>query len=175
MIYCKADLKEIKNTHCIDEDEASEPGDDKYSTTLDTVKEFKNSERVKRVPFTPEKDSFIHKLFIKKNGFGHWMAILRYRKILEAVTLLIVSRKEQKNYLASKNKFLYHKRVVHKLVNNHMLTLPLPSLLVPTPFTKGRGSAGPPCYLKTCCPISVKFCRVLETPLKVLEMLKLFT
>ena len=83
----KADLKEIKNTHRIDEEEvdtqsfipcaqaspqkesktehkgtkASEPGDDKNSTASDTVKEFKNSERVKRVPFTPEEDSFIRK------------------------------------------------------------------------------------------------------------------
>ena len=83
----KADLKKIKNTHRIDEEEgdaesfilcaqaspqkesktvhegtkASEPGDYKSSTTSDTVKEFKNSERVKRVPFTPEEDSFIRK------------------------------------------------------------------------------------------------------------------
>ena len=34
------------------------------------------------------------------------------------------------------------------------LTLPFPSLLVPTPFTKGGGggSSGPPSYLKNCCP-----------------------
>ena len=32
-----------------------------------------------------------------------------------------------------------------------MLTLPVPSLLVPTPYTKGA-SAGPPCYLKNSCP-----------------------
>ena len=98
----KADLKEIKNTHRVDEEEddvesfipctqaspqnesktkhegtkASEPGDDKNSTASDTVKEFENSERVKRVPFTPEEDSFIHK-GINKHGFGHWTAILR--------------------------------------------------------------------------------------------------
>ena len=97
-----ADLKEIKSTHRIDEEEveaesfkpcaqaslqkeskmehegtkASEPGDDKNSTASDTVKEFKNSERVKRVLFTPEEDSFIRK-GIKKHGFGHWTAILR--------------------------------------------------------------------------------------------------
>ena len=53
------------------------------------------------------------------------------------------------------------------------LTLPFPSLLVLTPFTKegGFGSS----YLKNCCPMNLKFCRILETPLKVLEMLKLFT
>ena len=98
----RADLKEIKNTHRINEEEddaesfipcaqaspqkesktkhegtkASEPGDDKNSTTSDTVKEFENSERVKRVPFTPEEDSLIHK-GKKKHGFGHWTAILR--------------------------------------------------------------------------------------------------
>ena len=31
------------------------------------------------------------------------------------------------------------------------------------------------CYLKNCRTMGVKFCRVLDTPLKVLEMLKLFT
>ena len=56
------------------------------------------------------------------------------------------------------------------------LTLPLPSLLVPTPFTKGGGGrADPPAISKTVAPMNLKFCRVLETPLKVLEMLKLFT
>ena len=59
-----------------------------------------------------------------------------------------------------------------------MLTLPLPSLLAP--FTKGGGGGGggtsrPPAILKTIAPMNMKFCRVLETPLKVLEMLKLFT
>ena len=39
-------------------------------------KEFKNSERRTRVPFTPEEDSFIRK-GIKKDGFGYWMEILR--------------------------------------------------------------------------------------------------
>ena len=97
----KADLKDIKNTHRIDEEEddaesfilcvqaspqksktkhegtkVGEPGDDKNSTASDTVNEFENSERVKRVPCTPEEDSFIHK-GIKKHGFGHWTAILR--------------------------------------------------------------------------------------------------
>ena len=48
------------------------------------------------------------------------------------------------------------------------LTLPLPSLLVPTRLTKRS-------YLKNSCPMNVKFGRVLETPLKVLEILKLFT
>ena len=61
-----------------------------------------------------------------------------------------------------------------------MLTFPLPSLMVPTPFTKGGrgggGLGGRADYLKNVvASIDVKFCRVLETPLKVLEMLKLFT
>ena len=60
-----------------------------------------------RVPFTPEEDSFIRK-GIKKHGFGHWTEILRsFRIILEAVALLIVSRKEQKSYLANKNSFTF--------------------------------------------------------------------
>ena len=54
------------------------------------------------------------------------------------------------------------------------LTLPFPSLLVPTPFTKGVEPT-PPAISKTVAPMNVKFCRVLETLLKVLEMLKLFT
>ena len=34
-----------------------------------------------------------------------------------------------------------------------ILTLPLPSLLLPTPFTKGEGGrADPPSYLKNRCP-----------------------
>ena len=98
----KADFNEKKSSHRIDEEEddaesfipcaqaspqkeskteheetkASEPGDEKNSTASDTVKEFKNSERGKRVPFTPEEDSFIGK-GIKKHGFGQWTAILR--------------------------------------------------------------------------------------------------
>ena len=98
----KAELKEIKNTHRIDEEEvdtqsfipcaqaspqkeskmehegkkASEPGDDKNTTASDTVKDFKNSEQIKPVLFTPEDDSFIRK-GIKKHGFGHLKAILR--------------------------------------------------------------------------------------------------
>ena len=55
------------------------------------------------------------------------------------------------------------------------LTLPLPSLLVPTPFTKeGGGSARPSCCLKNRSPYEREICRILETPLTVLEMLKLF-
>ena len=57
------------------------------------------------------------------------------------------------------------------------LTLPLPSLLVPTPFTNwggGGGRAESPAISKTVAPMNVNFCMVLETPLKVLEMLKLF-
>ena len=53
------------------------------------------------------------------------------------------------------------------------LTLPFPSLLVPTPG--GVGRADPPAISKPVVPMNVKFCRVLETPLKVLEMLKLLT
>ena len=58
------------------------------------------------------------------------------------------------------------------------LTLPLPSLLVPTPYTKAGGEGGrpdPPAISKTVGPMSVKFCRVSETSLNILEMLKLFT
>ena len=33
----------------------------RIQTASDIVKEFENSERVKRVHFTPEEDSFIHK------------------------------------------------------------------------------------------------------------------
>ena len=42
-------------------------------------------------------------------------------------------------------------------------------------FYQGGRADPPPSYLKTVAPMNVKFCRVLETPLKVLEMLKLFT
>ena len=43
------------------------------------------------------------------------------RTIFEAVALLIVSRKEQKKLSGEQNKFVYHKHLVHKLVNNHIL------------------------------------------------------
>ena len=61
-----------------------------------------------------------------------------------------------------------------------ILTLPLPNLLVPTPFTKGGGGGGGgradlPAISETVALMNVKFCRVLETPFKVSEMLKLFT
>ena len=36
-------------------------------------------------------------------------------------------------------------------VRTSYLTLPLPSLLVPAPFTKGGGSSRPPSYLRTLC------------------------
>ena len=55
-----------------------------------------------------------------------------------------------------------------------ILTHPLPSLLVPTPFTKEVGGPGR-AISETVAPMTVKFCRVLESPLKGLEMLKLFT
>ena len=52
--------------------------------------------------------------------------------------------------------------------------------MVPIPYTKGGGGGGgagrpAPCLAaisKTVAPMSVKFCRVLETFLNVLEMLK---
>ena len=45
------------------------------------------------------------------------------------------------------------------------------------PFTKGGGGVEPTpiAISKTVAPMNLKFCRVLETPMKVLEMLKLFT
>ena len=54
------------------------------------------------------------------------------------------------------------------------LSLPLPSLLLSTPFTRGGGTAGHPAISKTVALMKVKFCRVLETSLNVLEILKLF-
>ena len=98
----KASLKEIKYDYRTDEEEddveslipcaqaspqkelkinqeetkVRESSDDKNSTASNTLKEFKNSERRTRVPFTPEEDSFIRK-GIKRHGFGHWTEILR--------------------------------------------------------------------------------------------------
>ena len=60
-------------------------------------------------------------------------------------------------------------------ISNKRLALLLPSLLVPTPFTKGGGFGQTPSYLKSHCPYEREICMVLETHLKVLEMLKLFT
>ena len=51
--------KELKIKH--EETKAHESSDDKNSTASNTVKEFINSERRTRVPFTPEEDSFIRK------------------------------------------------------------------------------------------------------------------
>ena len=64
-----------------------------------------------------------------------------------------------------------------------MLTLPLPSLLVPTPFTKAGGGGGggggertpSSAISETVARMNVKFYRVSETPSEVFEMLKLFT
>ena len=63
-------------------------------------------------------------------------------------------------------------KVLQKLLNPSFF-----KPLVPTPFTNGGGGgASRPLKLsqKAVVPMNVKFCRVLETPLKVLEMLKLF-
>ena len=51
------------------------------------------------------------------------------------------------------------------------LTLPVPSLLVPTPDTKGGGggSTGPPAISETLGPMNLKFCRILKTSLDVLR------
>ena len=79
----KASLKEIKNDYCTDDVESlipcaqaspqkelkinheetkvRESSDDKNSIASNTLKEFKNTERRTRVPFTPEEDSFIRK------------------------------------------------------------------------------------------------------------------
>ena len=51
--------KEFKIKH--EERKARESSDDKNSTASNTPKEFQNSERRTRVPFTPEEDSFIRK------------------------------------------------------------------------------------------------------------------
>ena len=61
-----------------------------------------------------------------------------------------------------------------RIILENMFTLPLPSLLVCTPFTKGGGVAGPPDISKTVAPINLKFCTVLETSLNFLQILKLF-
>ena len=66
--------KEFKIKH--EERKARESCDDKNSTASNTLKEFENSERRTRVPFTPEEDSFIRK-GRKIHGFGHWTEILR--------------------------------------------------------------------------------------------------
>ena len=62
---------------------------------------------------------------------------------------------------------------IQQRFSSMQLTLPLPSLLLPTPFTKGGGRGR--AISKIVAPMNMKFCRVLETPLKVSEMLKLFT
>ena len=51
--------KKLKIKH--EETKGRESSDDKNSTASNTVKEFKNSERRTRVPFTPEGESFIRK------------------------------------------------------------------------------------------------------------------
>ena len=48
----------------------------------------------------------------------------------------------------------------------YLLTLPVPSLLVPTTDTR----AGPPAISKTLGPMSLKFCRLFEISLNVLEI-----
>ena len=55
------------------------------------------------------------------------------------------------------------------------LTLPLPNFWYPHPLPGGGGGgrrADPsPAISETVAPMNMKFCRVLETPLKVLETL----
>ena len=51
--------KELKINH--EETKARESSDNKISTASNTLKEFKNSERRTRVPFTPEEGSSIRK------------------------------------------------------------------------------------------------------------------
>ena len=51
-----------------------------------------------------------------------------------------------------------------------MLTLPLRSLLMPTPYTKGS-RPDPPAISKTVALMNFKSCRVIATSLNVLEML----
>ena len=53
------------------------------------------------------------------------------------------------------------------------LTLPVPSLLIHKPDTKGGGGRPDPLLSqKTLGPVNLKFCRVLETSPNVLEILK---
>ena len=60
---------------------------------------------------------------------------------------------------------------------NVILTLPLLSLLAPTPIPGGVGGwpDPSPAISKTVVPMNLKFCGILETSINVLEMLKLFT
>ena len=83
----------------------SEPADDKNSTASDTVKEFKNSEQVKRALFTPEEDSFIPK-GIKKHGFGHWTAILRSFKDSFKSSRTVDSIKKRAEKLFGQQKYI---------------------------------------------------------------------
>ena len=79
------------------------------------------------------------------------------------------------NYKIHKGKELDCK-VLSVMMRN--LTLPVPSLLVPTPYNKGEeggGAAGPPVISTTVAPMNLKFCRALETCFNVLKMFKLFT
>ena len=77
-----------------------------------------------------------------------------------------------KNFL-SRMVVVVVRRGKEEIIQNN-LTLPLPSLLVPTPFTKGVCQT-PLTISKTIALMNLKFCRVLETSFKVSEMLKLFT
>ena len=54
-----------------------------------------------------------------------------------------------------------------------IVALPVPSRLVPTHDTKGGGGGGRPdiaAISKTLSPMNLKFCTILETSLKVLEI-----
>ena len=44
------------------------------------------------------------------------------------------------------------KSAFKNIIYTSVLTLSLHSLLVPTPYIRGGGSAELACYLKTCCP-----------------------
>ena len=53
-----------------------------------------------------------------------------------------------------------------------LLTLPVPSLLVPTPDTRGGGGRPDPPLSQTVAAMNMKFCMILETSQNILEILQ---
>ena len=89
----------------------------------------------------------------------HVLCEVMKRKTVDSYSFIIISRCYNFHVLLCSE---YHQKAI--------LTLPIPSLLVPTPDTNGGGGGGPPAISETLGPMNLKFCRALKTSLNVSEI-----
>ena len=109
-----------------------------------------------------------------KTGRGAWSCIFLEVKISHHLIQNYSVQFQLKVALVSSHCLIITMRI--KLSLSVHLTLSLPCKPFGThTFYWGGGGGNHPAFSKIVSIMNVKFCRVLETPLKVLEMLKLFT